>query len=63
MSGCIKGWLLRKMVSCEKGGGDALARANAYRQVLRDGISDDGLVALRGYIRQERALGSARSRP
>ena len=37
--------------------GDAKARGDAYRLLLRETISDDDLQAIRDYLKQQRALG------
>lgn len=36
------------------------ARAKAYRQLLRETLSDDDLIAIRTYLQQQRALGDER---
>lgn len=38
-------------------GSTAEARADAYRQLLHEVLSDDGLVAIRTYLQQQRAWG------
>jgi putative transposase len=41
-------------------GSTPLERAHAYRTWLKQGISDDELIAHRQHLRQERAFGSKR---
>lgn len=41
-------------------GSTPLERADAYRTWLKQGVSDDELIAIRQHLQQERAFGSKR---
>lgn len=43
-----------------KMGDTRLVRADAYRTWLKQGVSDDELIAIRRHLQQERAFGSTR---
>ena len=44
----------------ESTGTTALVRAEAYRTWLKQGVSDEELIAIRQHLQQERAFGSKR---